>query len=257
MSHGEDATRGADQSGSSRPVGRSSEVSRGARVANRAAREVRAALRPFTIPNGITLLRLALIPFFVLATVENRFGWALLIFVVAGISDALDGFLARVLRMRSLLGSYLDPIADKLLLVAAYISLTWLNPGEVAIPVWLAVMSLLRDLLIVLVALLLYLAADVRSFAPSMWGKATTFFHIVTVGVVLAGNVTPLPEGLLLGCFYTALGLVIISGLDYVRRAGALVETLQEEEHGPARRNGAGVEWEPVMFGEEEGRNER
>lgn len=218
---------------------RSPEPRRGAGVANRAAREVRAALRPFTIPNGITLLRLALIPFFVLATVENRFGLALLVFVVAGVSDALDGFLARVLGMRSLLGSYLDPIADKLLLVAAYVSLTWLNPGEVAIPVWLAVMALLRDLLIVLVALLLYLAADVRSFAPSMWGKATTFFHIVTVAMVLAGNLVQLPEGLLLGCFYTALGLVILSGLDYVRRAGVLVERLQDVERGRVRQGGA------------------
>lgn len=201
---------------------------RGQRVATRAAREVRAALRPFTIPNGITLLRLALIPFFVLATVENNFGVALLIFVVAGVSDGLDGLLARMLGMRSLLGSYLDPIADKLLLVAAYVSLTWLNPGEVAIPVWLAVMALLRDLLIVLVALLLYLAAGVRSFQPSIWGKTTTFFHIVTVALILIANLTPLPVGVLLACFYVALGLVIISGLDYVRRAGVLVEALQD-----------------------------
>ena len=201
--------------------------SRGQRVATRAAQEVRAALRPFTIPNGITLLRLALIPFFVLATVENNFGVALVIFVVAGVSDGLDGLLARTLGMRSLLGSYLDPIADKLLLVAAYVSLTWLNPGEVSIPVWLTVMALLRDLLIVLVALLLYLAAGVRSFQPSIWGKSTTFFHIVTVTLVLIANMTTLPGGVLLACFYVAMGLVIISGLDYVRRAGVLVEALQ------------------------------
>lgn len=248
-------TRGGADSYRHRPFGErnpNDSSARGIGVANRAAQEVRAALRPFTIPNGITLLRLALIPFFVLATVENRFGWALAVFVAAGLSDALDGFLARVLQMRSLLGSYLDPIADKLLLVAAYVSLTWLNPGEVAIPVWLAVMALLRDLLIVLVALLLYLATDLRSFLPSFWGKATTFFHILTVTMVLLANLVRLPDGLLLGCFYGALGLVILSGLDYVRRAAILVETLHEQEHG-RRIGGDSRRGRPsgVRYGEE------
>ncbi len=128
-------------------------------VAQRAAQEVRAALRPFTIPNGITLIRLALTPFFVLAILEGNHRLALGIFVAAGISDALDGLLARLLGMRSLLGSYLDPIADKTLLVTAYVALTLPIPGAVRVPLWLTVMALSRDFLIVLVALLLYLGA--------------------------------------------------------------------------------------------------
>lgn len=202
--------------------------SRGAagRVAQRAAREVRDALRPFTIPNGITLLRFAAIPFFALAVVSGNHWWALVIFVLAGASDAVDGLLARHLGMRSLLGAYLDPIADKALLVTAYVVLTWPNPGAVTIPLWLTVLALSRDLLIVLVALTLYLAADVRSFPPSLLGKITTFLHIVTVGMVLFANVSRIPEPFLLVCYYGALGFTVLSGVDYIRRAASQVELL-------------------------------
>ena len=203
-------------------------------VAQRAAEEVRAALRPFTIPNGITLIRLALTPFFVLAIVSNDYMLALILFGVAGLSDALDGLLARVLGMRSLLGTYLDPIADKVLLVTAYIALTWPSGGAVRIPVWLTVLALSRDILIVLVALLLYLGADIRQFPPSLWGKSTTVFHIVTVVMVLIANLWPVPEALLMTCYYIAVGLTVISGVDYVRRAATQAETShQSEPSGP------------------------
>lgn len=199
-------------------------------VAQRAAQEVRAALRPFTIPNGITLLRLALTPFLVLAILEGNHRLALGIFVAAGISDALDGLLARLLGMRSLLGSYLDPIADKTLLVAAYVALTLPIPGSVTVPLWLTVMALSRDFLIVLVALLLYLGAGMREFPPSVWGKWTTFLHIVTVAAVLIANVTPVPERALLACFYIAMAFTVISGADYVRRAALTLEAIHDDE---------------------------
>ncbi len=201
-------------------------------VAQRAAQGVRAALRPFTIPNGITLLRLALTPFFVLAILSGDHRLALGIFVAAGISDALDGLLARLLGMRSVLGTYLDPIADKLLLVTAYVVLTLPIPGSVTIPLWLTVLALSRDFLIVLVALLLYLGAGLREFPPSLWGKVTTFFHIVTVALVLIANVTPLPETVLLITFYVALSLTVISGVDYIRRAARTLEMIHDGQHG-------------------------
>lgn len=195
-------------------------------VAQRAADEVRATLRPFTIPNGITLLRFAVVPFFILAVIGGNFRLGLLLFVVAGLSDALDGALARALGTRSRLGAYLDPIADKVLLVTAYIFLTW-GPGDaIRIPVWLTVMALSRDVLIVLVALVLYLGAEIVEFPPSLWGKLTTFFHILTVGLVLLANVVPISEGLLLTTFYAALALTVISGVHYVRRAAIQLETL-------------------------------
>ena len=200
-------------------------------VAQRAAQEVRAALRPFTIPNGITLLRLALTPFFVLATVEGKHGLALGIFVAAGVSDALDGLLARLLGMRSLLGTYLDPIADKMLLVTAYVALTLPVPGAVTVPLWLTVMALSRDFLIVLIALLLYLGAGVREFPPSFWGKATTLFHIVTVAMVLIANVTHVAEPLLMACFYVALFFTVLSGVDYIRRAAGVLEAIHDGRH--------------------------
>lgn len=199
-------------------------------VAQRAAREVRAALRPFTIPNGITLIRFALTPFFVLAVVSGNYQLALGVFLAAGITDALDGLVARVWAMRSLLGAYLDPIADKVLLVTAYVALTWPSPGHVSIPVWLTVMALSRDFLIVLLALVLYLGAGVKEFQPSLWGKATTAFHIVTVALVLVANITSVSDGWLLACFYTALTLTLISGLDYVRRASLLLERIHVDE---------------------------
>jgi cardiolipin synthase (CMP-forming) len=199
-------------------------------VAQRAAKEVRAALRPFTIPNGITLIRLALTPFFVLAVLEENHRLALGIFIAAGVSDALDGLLARLLGMRSMLGSYLDPIADKTLLVAAYVTLTLRLPGAVTVPLWLTVMALSRDFLIVLVALLLYLGAGVRRFPPSVWGKWTTFLHIVTIAAVLVANVTAVPGRVLAACFYVAMAFTVISGADYVRRAALTIEALHDRE---------------------------
>ena len=201
-------------------------------VAQRAAQEMRAALRPFTIPNGITLLRLALTPFFVLATLSGNHLLALGIFIAAGISDALDGLLARLLGMRSLFGTYLDPIADKLLLVTAYVVLTLPVKGAITVPLWLTVLALSRDLLIVLIALLLYLGAGVRAFPPSLWGKVTTFFHIVTIGVVLIANVTAVAEPLLLTCFYVALAFTVISGVDYIRRAATVFEAIHNDQRG-------------------------
>jgi cardiolipin synthase len=212
------------------PGGAQAPARAGGGVAQRAALEVRAALRPFTIPNGITLVRLALTPFFVLAIVSGDHLLALGIFVAAGISDALDGLIARVLAMRSLLGTYLDPIADKLLLVTAYVALTLPAEGAVTVPLWLTVMALSRDFLIVVVALLLYLGAGVRDFPPSLWGKATTLFHIVTVTVVLIANVTPVGEPVLLSCFYVALSFTVISGVDYIRRAAAFFEAIHDDQ---------------------------
>lgn len=199
---------------------------RGGAMAQRAAQEVRDALRPFTIPNGITLIRLALTPFFVLAVVERNFTLALVVFTVAGLSDALDGLLARVLGMRSAFGAYLDPIADKVLLVTAYVALSIPSPDIVTIPVWLTVMALSRDGLIVLIALLMYLGAGVREFRPTVWGKVTTVWHIATVVLVLIANVRRLPEPVLIVFFYTALALTIISGLGYVLRAAGELERM-------------------------------
>jgi cardiolipin synthase (CMP-forming) len=206
---------------------------RGQLVARRAAEEVRAALRPFTIPNGITLVRLGLVPFFILAVIEGNYKTALVLFVVAGISDGLDGALARMLHARSLLGAYLDPIADKVLLISAFVTLTWpANPSAVTIPKWLTVFALSRDVMLVLVALVLYLGADVRSFPPSWWGKVTTVVQILVVAVTLLANIVPVADLALGVSFWGALALTLVSGVDYIRRASLLMEEIHHESRG-------------------------
>lgn len=182
------------------------------------------SLRPLTVPNFITLLRLAMIPFFILALADRDFRLATLVFVLAGLSDSLDGFLARALNMRSVFGAYLDPIADKLLLSTAYVGLTIDQGQAVVIPIWLTILALSRDILIVVVALVLYLAAGVRRFPPSIWGKMTTFFHVVTVTVVLAANVWRIPLWAPHLCFILSLIFVMLSGAHYIYQAARIVE---------------------------------
>ncbi len=188
---------------------------------------VEESLRPLTLPNFITMIRMAMVPFLVLAISSHRFDLALVVFVVAGLSDSLDGALARILDMRSLFGAYLDPIADKLLLSTAYIALT-LDLGQtVVIPAWLTILVIFRDIVIVLVALVLYLAAGIRKFPPSIWGKMTTFMHVVTVTVVLSANVWAVPAWLPRTCFTISLVPVVISGSHYIYRAARTVEGLE------------------------------
>src|SRR5580692_2814633 len=131
--------------------------------------------RILTVPNQLTFLRLAFLPVFLIAIEYERYGLALGILVAAGVSDALDGLLARGLNQRTPLGAYLDPIADKLLLSSSYLELAL--HGKIAW--WLAIMVLGRDVLILIACAVILLAVGFRSFPPSVWGKATTFFEIL------------------------------------------------------------------------------
>jgi cardiolipin synthase len=181
-------------------------------------------LRPLTLPNFLTLMRMAMVPFFVLAVAERDFGLALWILIVAGLTDAFDGFLARRMDMRSRIGAYLDPLADKMLITVAYITLTVPFGQEVVIPLWLTILALFRDSLIMLVAVVLYMVEHLREFPPSPLGKATTFAQVVTIAVVLLANVTPIPWWIPEACFYGSFGLVIVSGFDYIYRVSRFVE---------------------------------
>lgn len=174
---------------------------------------------PWTLPNFITLVRLAALPFFLVSISDGRFGIALSIFVAAGISDGVDGFLARRLDMKSALGSYLDPIADKLLLMSSYLFLAIPSyPARVKVPVWLAVLVLSRDFLMLLVALLLILSSGKKRFPPTWAGKVTTVTQIVTVLFVLCANIWDWPRAILLVAFGAAAAVTVLSGLDYVFR---------------------------------------
>jgi len=177
---------------------------------------------PWTLPNFITLLRLAALPFFLVAISDGRFGIALAIFVAAGLSDGVDGFLARRFDMRSAIGAYLDPIADKLMLMSSYLFLAIPSyPAEVKVPVWLAVIVISRDFLLLLVALLMILATGRRRFSPSWVGKVTTVTQIVTVLIVLCANTWSWPRPLVLTAFGAAATTTILSRFDYVYRVAS------------------------------------
>jgi cardiolipin synthase len=179
-----------------------------------------------TFPNLLSLLRMGLVPVFIIAVLDGEMRKALLIFAIAGVTDALDGFIARVWKQQSLLGTYLDPIADKLLLTSAYIALAIpsLNHG-LLIPVWITVLVISRDVLLVIVALVMSLAAGVRSFPPTVLGKVTTVFQVAAVVLVLLTGLFPGVEPVALGVLYLMTGLTVASGLNYVYRSNRLIES--------------------------------
>ncbi|HVT57867.1 MAG TPA: CDP-alcohol phosphatidyltransferase family protein [Thermoanaerobaculia bacterium] len=175
----------------------------------------------FTIPNLLSLLRMALVGPFIITLINGQSKKALLIVAVAGISDVLDGFIARFFNQSSPLGAYLDPLADKLLITAAYVVLA--IPGlrhGFQIPVWVTVVVIARDVLLVIVALVLYLAAGVRQFPVSLLSKATTFLQIGAVIVVLLTGLRPELESAALVLLYIVAAFTLVSGFDYVWKAG-------------------------------------
>jgi len=194
--------------------------------------KVEEKLRPLTLPNFVTLFRMAITPFFVLAVNDGDFQLALWILIIGGATDAIDGWLARTLHSRSVVGAFLDPIADKLMLTVAYVSLTIPQGQQVVIPLWLAILALFRDFLIVLVAVILYAVEDVRRFPPSVLGKATTFMHVLTVCVVLLANLVEVPGHVTTACFYASFALVILSGFNYLYRASRFIEAARQARNG-------------------------
>lgn len=203
-----------------------------AEMRERIRTKVEEKLRPLTLPNFITLFRMAITPFFVLAVNDGNFRLALWILIIGGATDAVDGWLARTLHSRSVIGALLDPIADKLLITVAYVTLTIPQGQAVVIPLWLAILALFRDFLIVLVAVVLYVVEDVHRFPPSVLGKATTFMHVLTVCVVLLANLVPVPELITQACFYASFTLVILSGFNYIYRASRFIEAARQERNG-------------------------
>jgi len=135
----------------------------------------------FTAPNQLTLLRMIFVPFIVIHLVDGRYLWALAVFVVAGFSDGLDGLLARTLHQQTLLGQYLDPIADKLLLSTMFLVLSILHK----IPWKYTVVVFSRDISILAASAVLFAIAGLRNFRPSIFGKANTFSQISAVFFVL------------------------------------------------------------------------
>jgi cardiolipin synthase len=169
--------------------------------------------RIWTVPNQITLLRLGFLPFFLILIAYDEYKWALLILVVAGLSDGIDGLLARKLNQKSALGAYLDPIADKLLLSSSFVALAMAKK----VAWWLTIMVLSRDILLLVVAAVIILISGYRPFPPSIYGKFTTFFQIVLVFAVVLDAAYPYPhwEQVNNGLIYTVTAFTVFSGFHY------------------------------------------
>src|SRR2546422_4026512 len=135
------------------------------------------------LANWLTIVRILLVPILVTLLVYNHPGWALLAFVVAGVTDTMDGYIARTRGTKTRLGAFLDPLADKLLLVAAFVTLTYKFPR--VLPFWLTALVLSRDLLLIVVAVLVMLTGGHLQPAPTLLGKTSTVVQMVTVGAAL------------------------------------------------------------------------
>jgi len=171
------------------------------------------ASRILTPANQITILRLAFIPFFAILVIDERYRGALAVLTAAALSDVVDGLVARLLKQETPLGVALDPIADKLLMTTAYLTLAFRE----ALPWWLTIVVISRDAAIIITALLISLVAGYRPFRPSVLGKASTVVQVATVfaAVSFEAHVPFVSRGLVQFCVYLAATLTIASGIHY------------------------------------------
>ena len=169
--------------------------------------------RILTVPNQLTFLRLAFLPVFIITIHYERYGWAMAILIIAGFTDALDGWLARGLNQKTPLGAYLDPIADKLLVSSSYLVLALHNK----IQWWLAILVLGRDVSLLVASAVVLITVGYISLPPSIYGKATTFFELLLIFLVLllAIRNNHALEVVQEVCKYCVAVFVCISGLHY------------------------------------------
>jgi cardiolipin synthase len=178
-----------------------------------------------TAANQLSLLRVLLVPAFVILVLYGHLGWALVVFAAAGLTDALDGLIARRSGQKTSLGAWLDPMADKLLLVTTFVVLTLPGLGLAnRLPIWLTVLIISRDVLIVLTVAIVNLAIGKRTFQPSIYGKIATATYIMTAVVAMFFNYrgyhSPIVD---LGVF-ASLGITIVSSVHYIWHAARIVE---------------------------------
>ncbi len=179
--------------------------------------------RIITLPNLLTVFRMVLVPVFVSLLFYQRFGMALGVFILAGITDGLDGLLARRFDQKSQLGTILDPIADKLLLVTSFIVLSLPSispqprPGHFPVPFWVTAAVLSRDIFIVVGAAAINIVTGYRGFRPSWLGKLSTTVQILAIIAILVAAIFPAGSGYYLPTAYALVfALALFSGVHYV-----------------------------------------
>jgi len=164
------------------------------------------------LPNILTLTRVLMIPLFVIFIMDKHYGWALITFVIAGVTDGIDGLIARITHQRTELGAYLDPIADKLLLFSAFITLAIVE----IIPSWLVVIVITRDVIILVGFLVMLLTGHHPKINPKLLSKVTTAFQIITIALVLLNGYYPIFKELSVIAVYGTAVMTILSGSQYI-----------------------------------------
>jgi cardiolipin synthase (CMP-forming) len=172
--------------------------------------------RNLTAANQLTILRMLIIPAFVILLLYGHNGWALVAFFVAGLTDLFDGLIARMAGQKTTLGAWLDPMADKLLLVTMFVMLTLPGLGLAnRLPLWFTVLVISRDVAIVLTVAVVNLAVGPRTFRPSIYGKIATATYVLTGVVALYFNYLGRPSMTVTAFVYASLVITIVSALHY------------------------------------------
>lgn len=191
-----------------------------------------------TIANQLTIIRMGMIPLLITLILANHPGWALVVLVIAGLTDALDGIIARRYAQSSALGAFLDPMADKLLMTACFIVLSIPDhpqsfPGYEAVnhmPAFLTIVTISRDVFIVMIALVIHLTMGNVRFVPTFLGKLTTVVQVVTVSTVLLCNALERPSPFIIGALvWLTLALTLSSGLHYIHHVTRVAGSEPEE----------------------------
>ncbi|MFP5213906.1 MAG: CDP-alcohol phosphatidyltransferase family protein [Acidobacteriota bacterium] len=181
-----------------------------------------------TIPNILTLSRIFLTPFLVWFLHHDMLNYALIVFLIAGLTDGLDGLIARMFHQKSQLGAYMDPLADKLLLVTSFVFLGY----QGLIPDWLVIVAVSRDAMIVLgLATLKFHNVPVR-IKPVFSSKLTTLMQLITVLLALSSTLVPLPSWLYMIVFIVTAGFAVYSGARYVMIGTSLLGMRQANNEG-------------------------
>jgi cardiolipin synthase len=190
-----------------------------------------------TYANQLTILRMLFVPCFVILLIYDHPKAATVLFLIAGITDGLDGLLARKLQQKTVLGSFLDPMADKILLTAAFVTLTIPSlPLVLHIPTWLTVLTISRDVIIALSVLIIHLQTQHSHFPPSLLGKCTTAVQLMTVGACMLAN---FEAKLAIAIFpfvkYSTLAFTLASGLHYAYKSVKIIAAYQVAGDDPKR----------------------
>ncbi len=193
------------------------------------------------LANQLTIARMVMIPLLITLLLSNHHGWALLVFILAGLTDALDGVIARRYQQSSSLGAFLDPMADKLLMTACFIILSLPDhPRSVPdfqitnhIPLYLTVVTISRDVFIVMIALVIHLTSGLTRFVPTMLGKLTTVTQVASIGTVLLFNYWQREAPVVIGALvWLTLAMTLSSGLHYIYHATRIAGTEEGERAG-------------------------